>query len=202
MEGFQNRIKYLVLKVAMCLILFGVLVTSGHAQLGTPPNIIVQPLGLSVQKGGTAVITTTAVSLTTPTFKWLFNGKKIKDDNATVINVVVPLVGTVSTLTLKEVASQDAGNFSVQVVNAAGSVTSSNATMIVLASTISSFGMVANGFKLQLSGPTGSNIVIQASTDLNNWTSISTNLASAGGIAYTDTAAQFLPFRYYRAIIK
>jgi hypothetical protein len=119
-----------------------------------------------------------------------------------VINVVVPLVGTVSTLTLKEVASEDAGNFSVQVVNAVGSVTSSNATMIVLASTISSFGMVANGFKLQLSGPTGSNIVIQASTDLNNWTSISTNLASAGGISYTDTAAQFLPFRYYRAIIK
>jgi len=210
MEGFQNRIKYLLLKVAICLILFGVLATSGRAQLGTPPSITVQPLGLSVQNGGTAIITTTAVSLTYPTFKWRFNGNKIKDDNATVVNVFVPLVGTVSTLTLKEVDSTDAGSYSVQVVNAIGSVTSSNATLIVLTTTVSNVvnfvssgtGMVASGFKLQLSGPIGSNVVIQASTDLNNWTSISTNLAAAGSITYTDTVAKILPFRYYRAKIQ
>ena len=95
-------------------------------------------------------------------------------------------------------------------MNGVGSVASSNATLIVLASTVSNVlnivssgtGMTANGFQIQLSGPSGSNYVIQASTDLKNWVPISTNAAPTGSVSYTDAAAINLPFRYYRAMVQ
>lgn len=74
----------------------------------------------------------------------------------------------------------------------------SNAPYIVPSGT----GMTANGFKIQLSGLSGSNYVIQASTDLKNWTSVSTNAAPTGSVSYTDAAAMNLPFRYYRAMLQ
>jgi hypothetical protein len=91
---------------------------------------------------------------------------------------------------------------------------SSGATLIVLASTVTdtlsnvvSFvstetGMVTSGFKLKMSGPTGSNLVIEATSDMKNWTPICTNLISNGSITYTDAVAKTLPSRYYRAKIQ
>lgn len=207
MVGTGRFIQFRLQKAAICLAFFGFLTARSNAQIGTPPIIAVQPLGLAVQNGGTAILTTTAVSLTSMKFYWLFNGQPVPATNTTMVNVVVPLVGTVSTLTVKNVSPDSAGNYSVRIVNGVGSTTSSNAALIVLATTVSNVlnivsagtGMVANGFKIQLSGPAGSNYVIQASTDLKNWTSISTNTAPAGTVSYTDTAATNLPFRYYRA---
>jgi len=100
--------------------------------------------------------------------------------------------------------------YSVEVKNGVGSVTSSNATLVVLTTTVSNVvnivsagtGMLANGFRIHLSGPSGSNYVIQASTDLKNWTPISTNAAPTGSVSYTDAAATNLLFRYYRAMIQ
>jgi Immunoglobulin domain len=194
----------------MCSAFLVFFTAKSHAQLGTPPIIAVQPLGLAVQNGGTAVLTTTAVSLTSMQFHWLFNNQPVPTTNTTVVNVNVPLVGTVSTLTVNNVSPTSAGNYSVQVVNGVGSVTSSDATLVVLASTVSNVlnivsaatGMTASGFKIQLSGPSGSNYVILASTDCKNWVPISTNAAPTGTVSYTDTEAKNLPFRYYRAMIQ
>ncbi|HTQ41098.1 MAG TPA: immunoglobulin domain-containing protein [Pirellulales bacterium] len=191
----------------MYVVIFALFAAKCHAQIGTPPVIAVQPLGLAVQNGGTAILATTAVSLTSMKFYWLFNDQPILTNNTTVVNVNVPLVGTVSTLTVKGVSPSNAGNYSVRIVNGVGPVTSSNAMLIVLTSAVSnvvnivstSTQMTASGFKLLLSGPPGSNYIIQASTDLKNWTSISTNAAPTGSVSYTDTAAINLPFRYYRA---
>jgi len=210
MVGLARLIQYRLQKAAICLPFFGFLIASVQAQIGTPPIIAVQPLGLAVQNGGTAILTTTAVSLTSMKFDWLFNGQPVPTTNATVVNVVVPLVGTVSTLTIGHVSAANAGNYSVRVVNGVGSVTSSNATLIVLVSTVTNVlnivsagtGMIANGFNLHLSGPAGSNYVIQASTDLKNWTSISTNAAPTGSITYTDTDVTNYPWRFYRAKIQ
>jgi len=207
MVALGRLIQYRLPKAAICLTFFGFLTASVHAQIGTPPIIAVQPLGLAVQNGGTAILTTTAVSLTSMKFYWLFNGQPVPTTNTTVVNVVVPLVGTVSTLTVSKVSPASAGNYSVRVVNGVGSVTSSNATLIVPVSTVTNVlnivsagtGMVANGFNLHLSGPAGSNYVIQASTDLKNWTSISTNAAPTGSVSYTDPTATNFPCRYYRA---
>jgi len=210
MKGMRKFSKYRLKETLICLVFLGFFTARSHAQIGTPPIIAVQPLGLAVQNGGTAVLTTTAVSISSMKFYWLFNDKPIPTTNTTVVNVVVPLVGTVSTLTVKNVSSQSEGNYSVRIVNGVSSVTSSNAVLVVLTSTVSNVvnilsagtGMVANGFHIQLSGPSGSNYVIQASTDLKNWTSISTNAAPTGSVSYTDAAATNLAFRYYRAMIQ
>jgi len=189
------------------LAFFCLCVLKSDAQLGTPPVIAVQPLGISVQNGGTALISATAVSLTSMQFQWYQNGKKYNNGND-VVNVVVPLVGTVSTLTLSGVKSSDAGTYSVVVKNAVGQVTSSNAVMVVLANTVSNVvnivssgtHVVPSGFQIQLSGLANSNYVIQASTDLKIWTPISTNSSATGSISYIDTAAKAMPNRYYRVV--
>ena len=103
-----------------------------QAQLGLPPVIVVQPLGLSVLNGDRIVLATTAVSLTAMNFNWRLNGQNLSLSNASVVNVVVPLVGTISTLTVSNAIPAYAGQYSVQVVNAVGSALSSNVTVSVL----------------------------------------------------------------------
>jgi hypothetical protein len=195
-------------KTLICMVLLGLFAAEAQAQLGLPPIIAVQPLGLAVQNGGTAILTTTAVSLTPITkFSWLLNGQPVPTTNTTVLNVVVPLVGTVSTLTVNGISAANAGNYSVKITNGGGTATSGNAAVIVLSTTVSNVvnfvatgtGLTSSGFKIQLSGPSDTNYVIQASTDLKNWTSIYTNAAPTGGISYTDTTANSFSFRYYRA---
>ena len=52
----------------------------------------------------------------------------------------------------------------------------------------------------QLSGVAGQTYVIQASTDLLNWISISTNIAdAAGAVSLVDSNAVAFPSRFYRA---
>jgi uncharacterized repeat protein (TIGR01451 family) len=175
------------------------------AQLGGPPTILVQPLGVSVQNGGTAIFTTTALSpLTTATFTWMQNGKSL--NHGTVANVVVPLVGTVSTLTIPNVSGGDHGNYTVKVSNASGSVTSQAATLVILQDAVppvvgivtGSLAMKEDGFHLQLLKPAQSNCVVDISTDLRNWTPVYTNTTSSTNISYLDYAATNASFRYYR----
>jgi hypothetical protein len=128
----HKTIKHRLQKTAICLIMLGFLVAKSQAQIGVPPVIVVQPLGTTVQNGGTAVLTATAVSLTSMNFNWLFNGQPVSSANSRVVNIVVPSVGTVSTLTVSNLIPANAGNYSVRVVNGVGSVTSSNAALSVI----------------------------------------------------------------------
>jgi len=210
MESFHKHTGYSAIKTAICIVFFA-FSEFVHAQiLGGPPGIAVQPLGLSVLNGGTAVLTATAISSTPMKLYWYCNGQPVPTSNSSVLNVAVPLVGTVSTLTIDNLSSANAGNYSLRVTNTANlSTISSNATLIVLVSVVtnvvdfvaSETRMTASGFHIQLSGPSGSNIVIQASTDLKNWIPISTNSVSAGVVSYTDASAVGQPVRYYRAVM-
>jgi hypothetical protein len=210
MDGTSGFSLNWLLKTTICVVFSVLFVAKTEAQIGTPPIIAVQPLGLSVQNGGTAILTATAVSITSMQFTWLLNGKPVSTSNTTVANVAVPLVGTVSTLTVNNISPAAEGNYSVVIKNGVGSVTSSNAVVVVLASAVSNVvdivatgtGLTTDGFKIQLSGPAGSNYVIQASSDLKNWTPIFTNPAPGGSLSFTDAAASTLPFRYYRAKIQ
>jgi len=197
-----------LLKAAVYLAFFGILTANSRAGLLFPPNIAVQPLGLAVQNGGTAILTATATSLTSMKITWLFNGEPIQ--NPQVLNVVVPLVGTVSTLTVPHVSAANAGAYSMQVTNGGGMVTSHDAVLIVVADTVSNVlstvnlvtsqcGMTNGGFRLNLLKPATSNCVIEASTDFRNWTPIHTNSTGSTNISFLDTAATNLTLRYYRA---
>ena len=222
MVSLMRQVQHALLKkVALCLAFMGLLTVSAYAQLGGPPNITVQPVVLSVggivTNGGIAIINATVTSLTSLKLTWYCNGSRVSSSSKySIANVNVPLVGTVSTLTITGVSSNDAGSYSLRATNAVGSAVSSNATLIVqnLINTVvtnvvnvvsfvsAETSMTVDGFRIKLSGPTGSNVVIQASTDLKTWIPVSTNLVSSGTASYTDASAKVRPLRYYRAFIQ
>ncbi len=55
-------------------------------------------------------------------------------------------------------------------------------------------------FQLELLGTPGSNYVLQASTNLLNWTPLSTNLATTNLFNLFDPGASNFPHRFYRVI--
>jgi Immunoglobulin domain len=121
--------KYVLHLMAMCLVC---LPFSIRAQL-LPPVIAVPPLGTSVQNGGTATFSATVVSLTTPSFSWLFNGQPVSSVNTSIVNSYILGVGTISTLTVSNVVPANTGSYSVKVSNGVGSpVTSLGANLSVV----------------------------------------------------------------------
>lgn len=189
-------------KTVIYLTVFIMSLFNAQAQLGTPPIIDVQPLGIAVLEGGIAEFTVTvslSTVLTSPTFKWRRDGQEIGSGLT---------LASVNSLIINNVRAGDAGTYNVEVRNAAGTVVSSNAVLLVLLEPVVQTvnvlvsGLTTNGFRLQLSGPVGSNLVIQASTDLSNWSSISTNAATDGTVDFTDTTALNRPHRFYRAYVQ
>ena len=82
------------------------------------PNILSQPTNQSVGGGQTANFNVVATGISDPTYQWLKNG--------------TPLVGqTSATLTINNASANEVASYSVIVSNAAGTVTSSTATLTV-----------------------------------------------------------------------
>ena len=89
------------------------------------------------------------------------------------------------------------------VANSWGSVTSAEATLTVIPPSFGSAGMTPHGFTLQLSVPAGQTYVILASTNLQDWTPIYTNVSAlTGSIVFTDPAATNCDKRFYRAMVQ
>jgi hypothetical protein len=61
--------------------------------------------------------------------------------------------------------------------------------------------MTASGFRFQLSVPEEVTYVIEASTNLHDWTPIATNTAHSSTVNVTDIEAEKYPIRFYRAKI-
>lgn len=95
----------------------GVTVRKGE-YLGTFPFITSQPQSVSVTVGSPAQFTLTATSESTLSYQWQLNGTAIAG-------------ATASSLTLTNVRSTDAGNYTVVVTNNVGSTTSAAATLSV-----------------------------------------------------------------------
>jgi hypothetical protein len=193
---FQNVVKFLV---------FGLFTAKAQAQVFPIPSFVSEPVTVGVQNGGIAVMTMLAKSLPLPItgVTWYYNNQPIST------GVITANLGVTasSTLTIPNFSSANAGNYKVVVSNNSGSVTSTNATVIVVASVVtnvvgvvsSATGMIKEGFKLQFTAPTGSNVVIEATSDLSHWSPISTNIATTGSVTYTDTVAKVVSSRFYRA---
>jgi hypothetical protein len=162
------------------------------------PVILVPPLGLAVASGGSALFLVEALSFTTMSYQWRFNG--------------INIPGATSSIYVRtNISSAHAGNYTVRIQNAGGAITSAPVALVVLLDTVTNIvskvvtpltrGMTSNGFNVVFNGPAGSNFVIQASSDAVNWTSISTNAAPNGTVDFTDPAALNHPFRFYRAYV-
>lgn len=89
------------------------------------PSITTQPQSQSVLAGANAVFTVAATGQGTLTYQWSLNGTSLTNS--------AHLSGATDTaLTISNVVAGDAGNYQVVVSNSHGSVTSSNATLMVL----------------------------------------------------------------------
>lgn len=88
------------------------------AQTNSAPAITTQPQSQSATVGGAATFAVTATGTPAPTYQWFKNGSAISG-------------ATASTLTLNNVQTGDAGNYTVTVTNSVGAVTSNQATLTV-----------------------------------------------------------------------
>ena len=159
--------------------------------LNTLPVITAQPTNLTVKVTSNAIFFVTATGLPAPTYQWLFN-------NASLVNA------TNSTYTRFNSQTNDAGNYSVIVSNAAGSVISSNALLTVLPPVplvIQSITRLTDGrMQLIVSGESNAPIWIDRSPVLPPGWLTQTNLFNANGtIQFTDDSATNLDQGYYRA---
>jgi hypothetical protein len=202
---------YWLQKACILLAFIGLFSARDARAIGLPPQILVPPLGTTVQSGDTAIFTATIAGSQTPlTITWRFNGSGKPIPNSTVSTSTNQILGTtITTLTVTNVTSVNSGNYSVKVENGNGQVTSGNALLTILPpatnvlTTVSILtsgtGFTNGGFRLQLLKPAASNCVIEATTDFTTWTPVYTNSTSSTNISYLDGAAADLPFRYYRA---
>ena len=88
------------------------------ASTSTAPVITSQPGAVTVVAGGSATFSVAATGNPSPTYQWLRNGAAISG-------------ATAASYSMASVQTADAGSYTVVVSNAAGSVTSSAATLIV-----------------------------------------------------------------------
>jgi hypothetical protein len=92
--------------------------------------------------------------------------------------------------------------------NAIGTMTSSAAALNVTGVPVSFVTggggiQASNGaITLALTNLTGQGqVVVEASSDLSQWTPVFTNAAAFGGFQFTDNISTNLPSRYYRAVV-
>ena len=88
-----------------------------------PPSITAQPQSTNAQAGQSAIFTVGATGTGTLLYQWRFGGNPISQ-------------ATTSMLTLNNVATNEAGNYTVVITNSYGSVTSQVATLTITASNL------------------------------------------------------------------
>ena len=190
-------------------LVFCLFTAKAEAQLAV---VSVSPTGTNVSNGDTvtfnasAYVTVGVLSSVT----WSFSGKWWPT-NATCTSVqnLLNIDSSInSTLTISNFTPACAGTYTVTVTGGLLGLlgTASQSVTLGVIPTVtgvaSGSAMVTKGFKLQFSGPTGSNLVIQASSDLKKWTPICTNVIMGGFVTYTDAMATTVPGRFYRAMLK
>jgi hypothetical protein len=159
-----------------------------------PPAITNQPQSQALIMGQTAAFSVGASGTAPLNYQWSFNGTNLS-------------YATNASLTLTNIQTTNAGNYSVVITNIAGSVTSAVASLTVTnpVVTLSLSGgaeMTADGFAFQLWVPAGCTYVILASTNNQDWTPIATNVALTASVVFTDTTATNYSMRFYRAMVQ
>jgi hypothetical protein len=159
----------------------------------------------TVLAGKTVSLSVVAAGRAPLNYQWQLNGVNIKS-------------ATSATLTLKNVAMSQAGDYSVVVSNQLGSTNSAPAILSVLsadsntttaaaqpkdqatdltttAAVLTPMLQTKGQFSCQVSGVEGTNYVVQASSDLKNWVSVQTNKSPFN---FTDANVGSFQQRFYR----
>lgn len=161
--------------------------------VNVPAGITTQPVSQTVIAGQNVSFSVVPSGTAPFGYQWIFNNTN--------------LVGaTNATLSLISVSTNNAGIYAVVVTNIAGSAVSSNATLTVInplasLSFGSGSGMTTGGFVFNLSVTLGSTYVVSASTNLQTWTPLMTNVAVSTNVVITDATATNYNWRFYQVTI-
>jgi len=161
-------------------------------RLGLPPQITLQPASESVGLNSNAAFTVSASGALS--CQWQFGTNDIVD-------------ATSYTLSLTNVQISDAGYYEAIVTNVNGGTTSAVVTLSITNVPLS-FATGAGAaqynsgqFTLTLTNLTGQGtLVIEASSDLQQWTPIFTNSPAYGTLPFIDADAGAYATRFYRAV--
>jgi hypothetical protein len=155
-----------------------------------PPYVIAQPVSQTLKAGMTAAFSVNAGGTAALGYQWRFK------------NVNIP-GATGSAYVRSSLTTNDAGNYSVVVTNASGTVTSANALLTVTEPIPPQFSNVSvqngNELTLALTGEPGMDISILQSTNLISWETV-TNIANpTGTVEFTSPILFIEPQQFYRA---
>jgi len=153
--------------------------------LPAAPLFTVQPQGRDVFMSNNVTFSAMAISTPDPAYQWRRNGSDIPG-------------ATSSSFTTNNVQTNSTGDFTVVASNIYGAATSHVAHLEVYSTEralMSSPSHLTNSFRQVVSGITGSVYIVEASTNLLNWTPLETNSVTFTNL---DTAATNYSRRFYR----
>lgn len=155
----------------------------------TAPIITAQPQNQTAAPGGSVTFTVLASGSANLSYQWYFNTN-------------TPISGaTNAVFTFDGVQSTNAGVYSVVVRNSAGSMSSTGAALNISSSSyappqISTAAIQGGTVTLTISGDAGPDYILQTSSNLLDWTDLTTNHAPAPPFTWTDPAGPGQ--KYYR----
>ena len=161
------------------------------------PAISSQPAGLTNLIGTTASFSVIASGTSPLNYQWMLNETNLSDNGH--INGSQTAV-----LTISNIQSIDAGNYSVEINNSAGSTNSAGATLTVVTPRIDNIAMNIDGsVTLEFSGLPNATTRIWATTNLaaaEDWQPIFTNTITStnGTWQFSITNSLGTPTRFYR----
>jgi hypothetical protein len=151
------------------------------------PTIITPPISQTVASNAAVTLSVAASATPAPSYQWFFNGVATGTNG--------------SSLTIPHFRATNEGSYWVVASNYLSTATSSPATLLLNSPLrFNSLLLTSNSLQLQIAGLSGSNYIIQSSTNLSDWISISTNLDSTGLLNFTATNLASLPAQFYRAV--
>jgi hypothetical protein len=155
-----------------------------------PPYLTAQPESQETTAGTDVTFTVQAGGTPTLNYQWRFHGTNLAG-------------ATGSSFTRTNAQSSHAGNYSVVVTNASGSVTSVVANLTLTPAVPLEFVLIEavpeTGLRLGISGQPGFDVRLLTSTNLMNW-SVLTNLPNpTGALLFTNPIPAAVPQQFYRA---
>jgi hypothetical protein len=162
------------------------------------PVILAQPASRTNAAGTIASFSVLADGPAPLIYVWQKNGANLSDGGN--------IVGAASNLlSVANAGLVDAGNYTVVVSNSFGSITSAVAVLTVVLPPVidpssGSLGFAGGQFGFDLTGTPGQVVVIEASTDLQQWVPVQTNILGSVPLHFSDPNSSAVPNRYYRAV--